>query len=351
MVSFVDGGIAFATAILDDTGRAALTVYTLAAGLHPITATYTGDSTYSASTSPPLTQTVNPPNPPGPATHFYVKADPNSVVAGTPFGVIVGAADASGQIATGYTGTVHFTSSDRQATAPADYSFAVADNGVHTFTNGVTLKTASSQIVTATDTVMSSITGSAAVSITPAAADHFRVYAPATATAGQAFDVIVAALDPFGNRDTNYIGMVHFISSDPQATLPANYTFTPVDGGVHIFTNTGLGETTLITPGNQTLTATDTANGSITGSTIITVSPPPAPPPGRGANGPRNPPAITDSTPIQSGQQLVLLDRLFASLSSEERDLLFAGRRDRTGLWVLVSVHKAQCLFEPSLPP
>jgi hypothetical protein len=35
--------------------------------------------------------------------------------------------------------------------------------------------------------------------------------------------------------------------------LPADYTFTLDDGGSHTLTDTGLGETTLITPGDQTV--------------------------------------------------------------------------------------------------
>ncbi|HEV3204853.1 MAG TPA: hypothetical protein VGY77_10735, partial [Gemmataceae bacterium] len=41
--------------------------------------------------------------------------------------------------------------------------------------------------------------------------------------------------------------------------------------GVHKFTDSGLGETTLITPGDQTITATDTKDDSITGNAIVTV--------------------------------------------------------------------------------
>jgi hypothetical protein len=60
--------------------------------------------------------------------------------------------------------------------------------------------------------------------------------------------------------------------------LPADYTFTAEEGGVHKFTDTGLGETTLITPGDQTITATDTKDDTITGDAIVTVT---------GGNGPR----------------------------------------------------------------
>ena len=51
------------------------------------------------------------------------------------------ALDQAGNIATGYTGKVHFTKSDTNASAavPADYTFVGSDNGVHVFTGGVTL--------------------------------------------------------------------------------------------------------------------------------------------------------------------------------------------------------------------
>ena len=50
--------------------------------------------------------------------------------------------------------------------------------------------------------------------MTPAAATHFSVSAPATAIAGQSFDVTVTALDQFGNTDTNYAGTVAITSTD-----------------------------------------------------------------------------------------------------------------------------------------
>ena len=59
--------------------------------------------------------------------------------------------------ATGYLGTVHFTSTDAMATLPANYLFTVANAGVHTFS--VTLKSAGTQAVRARDTVTSTING------------------------------------------------------------------------------------------------------------------------------------------------------------------------------------------------
>jgi hypothetical protein len=63
-----------------------------------------------------------------------------------------------------------------------------------------------------------------------------------------------------GTIATDYRGTIHFTSTDPQAVLPADYTFQASDGGVHIFV------ATLRTVGSQDLTATDTADGSITGT-------------------------------------------------------------------------------------
>ena len=98
---------------------------------------------------------------------------------------------------TGYRGTVHFAKSDSNAGAavPADYSFTAADNGVHVFTTGVTIKTLGNQTVTATDTVTGTIAGtSGTVTVTAATATHLSVSAPARATAGSAFNVTVTAL-------------------------------------------------------------------------------------------------------------------------------------------------------------
>jgi len=95
-------------------------------------------------------------------------------------------------------------------------------------------------------------------------ATHFSVTAPATATAGTAFNFTVTALDASNSLVATYSGTVHFTSMDTQAVLPANSTLT---NGMGTFS------TTLKTAGAQTITATDTATTSITGaSNSITVS-------------------------------------------------------------------------------
>jgi outer membrane protein assembly factor BamB len=91
----------------------------------------------------------------GTATQLAVSGLASPRTAGVAGSVTVTAKDAYENTATGYAGTVHFTSSDGAAVLPAN---ATLTNGVGTFS--VTLETAGTQSVTATDTGNSSITGS-----------------------------------------------------------------------------------------------------------------------------------------------------------------------------------------------
>jgi hypothetical protein len=212
--------------------------------------------------------TINP----AAADHLTVTAPP-STTAGTAFSITVTARDQFNNTATGYLGTVHFTTTDGQPSAvvPGDYTFVAADNGEHTFTNGVTLVTAGGQSVTATDTVTGTITGSASVTVTPAAANHFEFAGLSTVSAGSPFDLTVIAKDFFGNTATSYTGTVHFTKSDTGAgsVVPGDYTFIAADNGSHTF----VGGVRLVTAGSQTVTATDTANAGINGTRFFTVNP------------------------------------------------------------------------------
>jgi hypothetical protein len=198
------------------------------------------------------------------ATRLQVAGLPSPYTTNSAASVTVTALDAPGNTATGYRGTVHFTSSDAAATLPANYTFTAADNGAHTFTNGVTLKTVGTRSVTATDTVSSSINGSqTGISVTAAAASTLVVNGiTSPTTAGTARSVTVTARDAFDNTATGYRGTVHFTSSDAAADLPGDYTFTAADNGSHTFS----GAVTLKTAGSGSVTATDTASSSINGS-------------------------------------------------------------------------------------
>src|SRR5439155_1466890 len=180
------------------------------------------------------------------------------------FSLTVAVLEADGESATGYTGTVHFTSSETQfgVVLPADYTFTAADAGVHTFSNGFTLDTAGDQTITATDIVTSSIQGTATVSVSPRAAATFVVASyPSPVTAGSAHSFAVTAKDPFGNTTPSFIDNVIFSSSDSPAVLSAGYTFTSLDAGVHTFS------ATLKTAGSQSITVQDASNPAVTSGT------------------------------------------------------------------------------------
>ena len=194
----------------------------------------------------------------------------NPFAAGSAHSVTVKALDAYGNTVTGYTGTVHFSSTDSQALLPTNYTFLPGDNGSHKFTNGVTLKTAGSQSVTANDTATTSIKGSGTVTVTPGTAKTLTVSIAANPfPAGSAHSVTVKALDAYGNVATGYTGTIHFTSSDGEAVLPpGNYTFSGADAGTHKFTN----GVTLNTAGSQSVTATDNSHSSITGTQTVSVN-------------------------------------------------------------------------------
>jgi uncharacterized repeat protein (TIGR01451 family) len=217
------------------------------------TITATDTSTSITGTSNSITVSA------GPAARFSLSA-PTNAVAGSPFSFTVTALDQFNNTATSYAGTVQFSSTDSQAVLPAN---SMLTNGTGTFS--ATLKTVGNRTITATDTVSSSITGTSnTITVSAAAATHFAVSAPANAVAGNTFNFTVTALDQFNNTTTGYAGTVRFTSTDPSATLPVNSTLT---------NGTGTFSATLRTVGNQTITATDTSNSSIAGtSNTIAVS-------------------------------------------------------------------------------
>jgi hypothetical protein len=99
---------------------------------------------------------------PGTVSSFAFTNVPASATAGSPLSFSVTARDSNDAVITGYTGTVHFSSSDSGSPAlPADYTFATADNGTRQFS--ATLETPGSQTIT-----VNQVAGSAPVATSPA---------------------------------------------------------------------------------------------------------------------------------------------------------------------------------------
>ena len=243
-----------------DAGVRTVSVTLRTAGTRSITATDTATSTIKGSQSVIV---VNP----AAASTLVVSGFPTPDVSGVAHSLTVTARDPYGNTATGYTGTVRLSSSDPAAVLPANAKLTA---GVGTFS--VTLRTAGTRSITATDTASSSIKGSQSVIVVnPAAAATLVVSGfPTPEVSGVAHSLTVTARDPYGNTATGYRGKVHFTSTDTAATLPADYTFTAGDAGVRTFS------VTLKTAGTRSVTATDTATSSIKGSQsgiVVTAAP------------------------------------------------------------------------------
>jgi hypothetical protein len=226
-------------------------------------ADFTGDSRPDLAVTNSNSGSVTVINTPKPATEYRFDVVP-SATAGATFQVTVTAQDEDGNVAVDFVGTIDFSSTDLQAVLPGSYTFTLADHGVHTF--DLTLKTAGAHDVTLTGDLG---TQTGTVDVAPAAADHFEFDAATSTTAGDAFDVTVRAIDPFGNLATGFLGTVEFATNDPHAAagLPTDYTFTPADAGAHTFT----GGVTLVTAGTQTVTVTADDFPTVTSS--VSVSP------------------------------------------------------------------------------
>jgi DNA-binding beta-propeller fold protein YncE len=214
------------------------------------------------------------------SNQLVVTGFPGSTTAGVSGSITVTAEDAGGHVLTGYTGTVHFSSTDGQAVLPADYTFGAGDNGAHTFTNGVTLKTAGTQSISVRDNGSPALTGGANVTVTAAAATSLTLSGlPPTFPSGAVTSVVVTARDAYGNAASGYRGTAHFSSTDGQASLPADYTFTSGDGGAHTFTN-GVSMKTLgaqsVTVGDGTFqnSANTTVVAGAATQLVVTVQPP-----------------------------------------------------------------------------
>jgi hypothetical protein len=239
-------------------------VHTFSNGVKLVTAgaqTVSATDTFTSSITG-TTNTINVFS--GAATHFTVTA-PSTGTAGSPFTITVMALDEFGNDATNYTGTVHFTTTDSGSSVvlPADYTFIPGENGVHTFSNGVTLVTAGAQTVTATDS--SSVTGtSTSIAVADLRNAVFSnllspsiVYGTATTTlsghladgsyvplAGETVSITISGV----TRTANLNGSGDFSVAFPTAMLgvaSSPYTVTYAYGGDSTFRSASDSSTTL----------------------------------------------------------------------------------------------------------
>ena len=199
---------------------------------------------------------------------------PASTAAGAPLTITVTARDGGGNPASGYAGTVHFTSSDEQAILPSD---APLTRGVGTFV--VTFKNSGSQNVAATDTLISKISASSDVLVSQTPADLRTATAlrtPPDSRSGLGARAPIGVTSKAQATPTDYVSTV--LSTNPIAyfRLEAASDTSQVNG----YTSTFNGGTTLASPGapicepnnhnvsldGQTGSVTTSLSGGITGA-------------------------------------------------------------------------------------
>ncbi|MFC2048668.1 hypothetical protein ACFLR5_00430, partial [Elusimicrobiota bacterium] len=159
---------------------------------------------------------------------FNVSVDTGPLTAGTATDIIVEAIDDYGnRCSTGsviYDDTVEFTSSDGSAVIPDDYTFTTGsgnDNGYHTFTSSLTLKTVGTHWFKANDTIATGKSGQQnGIEVDPATRTNYELIMSTDQTAGIAFSITVMAKDQYGNIDTNNGDFVQFVTNNTDATLP-----------------------------------------------------------------------------------------------------------------------------------
>jgi hypothetical protein len=250
------------------TGHVGVFVTLASVGDQTLTATASGGSITGAST---LTVT------PGPAQRLTV-GFPTLVTAGAPFTFTVTARDGFNNRAASYAGNMQFTSSDADATLPANQTVTtVATN----FT--ARLRSSGLQTITATDPFFGPVFAATATIFVATPATHLQITAPASVIADFPYLVGVRALDADDTLAATDGGTVHFTSTDAQARLP---------GDVKLVNGQATVQATFDTPGRQTIAAADTASPSIAGTSdpiVVGFVPPlppsagpPAPPPGGG---------------------------------------------------------------------
>jgi hypothetical protein len=137
-VTFLDGSTTLASETLNASAQATYTTSSLSDGSHSITAVYSSDANYAASTSTVLTQVVNAPALAASATSLASSANPATTGQSVTFTATVAGTPTNSPLPTGsvtfFDGTTTLVSEPLNSSATATYSTSTLAQGTHQIT-------------------------------------------------------------------------------------------------------------------------------------------------------------------------------------------------------------------------
>jgi hypothetical protein len=186
-------------------------------------------------------------------TNYYVGFIQTDYKVAMQNNLIIIAKDAGNNTVNTYNGPITISSSDPKAILPTSPQLTLT-NGAGSYT--IYFGTAGTQTVTVTDISNNALSTTVTVTVAPI---HFSIAVSSTSiTAGGSVNLTVTALDASETVLTSigssgYGTAIEFSSTDAQAQFPAVGSPSSLVNGVGIF------NITLVTPGSQTITATNKA--------------------------------------------------------------------------------------------
>ena len=184
-------------------------------------------------------------------TNYYVGFMQTDYKVAMQNNLIIIAKDAGNNTVTTYNGPITISSSDPKAILPTSLQLTLT-NGAGSYT--VYFGTVGTQTVTVTDVSNNALSTTVTVTVAPI---HFNIAVSSTSIiAGGSVNVTVTALDASETVLTSigssgYGSAIEFSSTDTQAQFPAAGSPSNLVNGVGVF------NITLLTPGSQTITATN----------------------------------------------------------------------------------------------
>ena len=204
----------------------------------------------------------------GPVARLEITDLPASTRAGASLTATITARDRFGNLATGYTGTLHTILTDARALPVADRAASAGRASI-----SFELVTTGLQSILVSDSA-NGVSASAEISVGPAAASHYALAPlPAVAVAGEPLSLSAVALDDFGNADGSYAGTGH-VSGSTGDRLPADTAFSAGRLSVGIsFTRIGSHKVTLSEVGGIIFADSSSVNVTSDDASAIDVTP------------------------------------------------------------------------------